>query len=176
MAWRRTSSDRPVSYPWFLRTKLRFRGLAANAAAGLSSWLAIEFRADLAQQRARVEQASRLVSTRCGQVEMAEAGQGPALLVVHGSGGGFDQGLALGADYAARGCAIEEPALIERILTHLGLSAQPPPCRGDPKFPHLRELKIPHPVHDSVSSVRTSPAFNFSFRRYELPRMLTVTA
>ena len=49
-------------------------------------------------------------------------------------------------------------------------------CQGDPKFPQLWELKIPHPVHDSVSSVRTRPALSFSFSRYELPRMLRVTA
>lgn len=49
-------------------------------------------------------------------------------------------------------------------------------CQGDPNFPHLRDLNFPHPAYASVSSGRTRPAFNFSFNRYELPRMFSVTA
>jgi transposase len=49
-------------------------------------------------------------------------------------------------------------------------------CQGEPNFPHLWESKIPHPVQASASSGRTRPAFNFSFSRYELPRMFSVTA
>jgi uncharacterized membrane-anchored protein len=49
-------------------------------------------------------------------------------------------------------------------------------CQREPKFPQLRESKIPHPVHASASSVRTRPAFNFSLSRYELPRTFSVTA
>ena len=58
-------------------------------------------------------------------------------------------------------------------------SARVPPavrCQGDPKFPQVWESKIPHPVHASASSARTRPALNFSLSRYELPRMLSVTA
>jgi len=51
-----------------------------------------------------------------------------------------------------------------------------PECQGQPNFPQLCKLNLPHPVHDSVaSSARTRPAFSFSFSRYELPRMLSVT-
>ena len=49
-------------------------------------------------------------------------------------------------------------------------------CQGEPNFPHLWESEIPHPVQASASSGRTRPAFNFSFSRYELPRMFSVTA
>jgi len=49
-------------------------------------------------------------------------------------------------------------------------------CQGEPKFPQVWESKIPHPVHTSASSERTRPAFSFSLSRYELPRMLSVTA
>ena len=51
-----------------------------------------------------------------------------------------------------------------------------PDCQGEPNFPHPWEPKIPHPVQASASSGRTRPAFNFSFSRYELPRMFNVTA
>ena len=49
-------------------------------------------------------------------------------------------------------------------------------CQGEPNFPHPWESKIPHPVQASASCGRTRPAFNFSFSRYELPRMFSVTA
>lgn len=49
-------------------------------------------------------------------------------------------------------------------------------CRREPKIPRIRESKIPHLGYASASSVRTRPAFNFSFSRYELPRMSSVTA
>ena len=47
--------------------------------------------------------AGRLVQTRCGPIEYAVAGNGPPVLFIHGAGGGFDQGLAFGADLAAAG-------------------------------------------------------------------------
>jgi len=49
-------------------------------------------------------------------------------------------------------------------------------CQRQSKFPQLRQSNFPHPVQTLVSSARTSPAFSFSFRRYEFPRMLSVTA
>ena len=50
-------------------------------------------------------------------------------------------------------------------------------CQGQPKFPQLCKLNFPHPVHESVvSSARTRPALSFSFSRYELPRIFSVTA
>ena len=58
------------------------------------------------------------------------------------------------------------PAQIESLIV----------CQREPKIPQIWESKIPHPGYASASSVRTRPAFNFSFSRYELPRMLSVTA
>lgn len=107
--------------------------VAALAAAGVFVWLATEFRSELATQRARVEHGSRIVATRCDEIEIAEAGGGevakandaeihahrqrPTLLVVHGSGGGFDQGLAIGADYAARGWRVIAPSRFGYLRT-----------------------------------------------------------
>lgn len=97
--------------------KLQICGLLLLALAGLALWLAAAFKDELAEQRLRVTQGSRLVATPCGPVEVAEAGQGPPLLVVHGSGGGFDQGLALGADYAARGWRVIAPSRFGYLRT-----------------------------------------------------------
>jgi 2-hydroxy-6-oxonona-2,4-dienedioate hydrolase len=52
------------------------------------------FQRDLAQAATRAAQGSTLVATRCGPIEVQEAGEGVPLLMIHGSGGGHDQGMA----------------------------------------------------------------------------------
>ena len=74
--------------------------------------LKVEFRRDMERHAARIAGGSRLMTTGCGPVELAEAGpaNGAPLLIVHGSGGGFDQGLLIGADYAGRGFRVIAPS------------------------------------------------------------------
>jgi pimeloyl-ACP methyl ester carboxylesterase len=72
----------------------------ALTGAGLAYGL---FRRDLAAAHARLAGASEVAATRCGPIEYAMAGTGPPILLVHGAGGGFDQGLAIGRSLAARG-------------------------------------------------------------------------
>jgi 2-hydroxy-6-oxonona-2,4-dienedioate hydrolase len=61
---------------------------------------------DLQHVRARVSTGSHLVQTPCGPIEYALAGDGPPVLVVHGAGGGYDQGLELGEPLVNRGFRI----------------------------------------------------------------------
>ncbi len=49
---------------------------------------------DLAEAKILVEKGSTVVSTACGPIEVQQAGDGIPLLVIHGSGGGHDQGMA----------------------------------------------------------------------------------
>jgi pimeloyl-ACP methyl ester carboxylesterase len=72
-------------------------GAGLGAVALLLAALAMEYRRDLRAQHQRVQSGSRLLHTACGEVEFAESGpsDGPPLLLIHGSGGGFDQGLLL---------------------------------------------------------------------------------
>jgi pimeloyl-ACP methyl ester carboxylesterase len=49
---------------------------------------------------------SDIAQTPCGPIEYAVAGNGPPVLVVHGAGGGFDQGLAFGAPLVEHGFRI----------------------------------------------------------------------
>ncbi len=58
----------------------------AKLVSGLSSWAR-----SIAQARARLD--SRVIITAAGPVEYAVTGQGPAVLVIHGCPGGYDQGL-----------------------------------------------------------------------------------
>ncbi|WP_119291262.1 alpha/beta fold hydrolase [Azohydromonas sediminis] len=104
-------------------------GVALLAAALGALWLAGEYRRDLREQHARVASGSRVVATACGAVEVAEAGpaDGAPLLVIHGSGGGFDQGLTLGADYAALGYRVIAPSRFGYLRT---------PMPADPSGEH----------------------------------------
>jgi 2-hydroxy-6-oxonona-2,4-dienedioate hydrolase len=65
----------------------------------------VTYRRDLATARARVS-SGLVAETACGPIEYAVRGTGPTVLVVHGAGGGFDQGLALGAGLVERGLRV----------------------------------------------------------------------
>ena len=58
-----------------------------GAAAGVLAvrW---QFGCDLASAAARAAHGSTVVTTRCGPIEMQQAGDGIPLLMIHGSGGG----------------------------------------------------------------------------------------
>lgn len=76
---------------------------ALAVAVALTSLAYVLYRRDLTAAHARLAGTSEVVTTPCGPIEYATTGTGPAVLFVHGAGGGFDQGLALGAPVAARG-------------------------------------------------------------------------
>ncbi|HEU0200933.1 MAG TPA: alpha/beta hydrolase [Burkholderiaceae bacterium] len=99
---------------------MRIAPIAAGMAAVLAAaaaWLYVEFRRDITAHEARVATGSRLVDTRCGPIELAEAGQGDPLLLVHGTGGGFDQAMLMGRDYVARGFRVIAPSRFGYLRT-----------------------------------------------------------
>ena len=55
-------------------------------------WGAIVYWRDLRRAYERVRGKSNVIESPYGTIEYAEGGTGPAVLVIHGSGGGFDQG------------------------------------------------------------------------------------
>jgi pimeloyl-ACP methyl ester carboxylesterase len=60
----------------------------------------------IVEARERVAIRSQLVQTPCGPIEYAAAGDGPPVLVVHGAGGGYDQGLDFGQALVPAGVRI----------------------------------------------------------------------
>jgi 2-hydroxy-6-oxonona-2,4-dienedioate hydrolase len=68
-------------------------GLAAIVAG---SWAYSAYRHDIGVEQQRLLSGSTVVNTPCGPIEYAAAGAGPPILVVHGAGGGFDQGMDFG--------------------------------------------------------------------------------
>jgi 2-hydroxy-6-oxonona-2,4-dienedioate hydrolase len=64
------------------------------------------FESNIAAAHARVGQGSVVIDTPCGPIEYQEAGTGAPLLAVHGSGGGFDQGMAFAGNLANKGIRV----------------------------------------------------------------------
>jgi len=77
---------------------------SAGTLAALAGWLAASvYRRDIGAARARVAAGSSIADTRHGPIEYALAGEGPPVLMVHGAGGGYDQGLDIGGPLIQKG-------------------------------------------------------------------------
>jgi 2-hydroxy-6-oxonona-2,4-dienedioate hydrolase len=78
--------------------------LVVTAAMVAAIWW--RFNSDITAARARAANASVIVATRCGPIEYQEAGLGMPLLIVHGSGGGHDQGMLFARSFAQKGVRV----------------------------------------------------------------------
>jgi 2-hydroxy-6-oxonona-2,4-dienedioate hydrolase len=68
------------------------------------------FQRDMAELEARVVGRSERVQSPFGSIEYASAGAGAPVLVIHGSGGGFDQGLEMVGPLAIHGYRLIAPS------------------------------------------------------------------
>lgn len=68
------------------------------------------FRRDMARIEAEAEAGGELVLTDCGLIQFAREGSGSPVLVIHGAGGGYDQGLMLGQEMFGPGYDIIAPS------------------------------------------------------------------
>lgn len=76
----------------------------ALTAAGVAVGLRLQD--DLRRATERAAQGGVLVATRCGPIEVQQAGEGMPLLMIHGSGGGHDQGMAWARPLASQGIRV----------------------------------------------------------------------
>jgi len=74
-----------------------------GAIAVSSIWVGSQYRGDVQRARAGVASGSHVVTTRCGEIEYADSGSGPPILLIHGAGGGFDQGMILAGSFVPTG-------------------------------------------------------------------------
>ena len=88
----------------------RWRVLGAGAAilavAIVTVLISIAYRRDIDQAFKRISTGSQVVQTSCGPIEYAMVGAGMPVLIVHGAGGGFDQGMEFARDLAAAGLRV----------------------------------------------------------------------
>jgi 2-hydroxy-6-oxonona-2,4-dienedioate hydrolase len=77
--------------------------IAAALILAASIATVVVYRRDMARLRAELAAGSTLIQTSAGPVEIGVTGEGPPVLVLHGAGGGFDQGLRLAAMFGTGG-------------------------------------------------------------------------
>jgi 2-hydroxy-6-oxonona-2,4-dienedioate hydrolase len=80
---------------------------------------------DIHAARERVMSGSQVIETKCGPIEYATTGEGPPVLVVHGAGGGYDQGLWIARDNMDEGFRIIAPSRFGYLRTPLPQDASP---------------------------------------------------
>ena len=85
----------------------------------------LEFRDQLKDSRERLLAGSHIVQTRAGPVEYADAGEGYPVLVVHGAGGGYDQGLILSQIFLDADFRVISPSRFGFLRTPLPANASP---------------------------------------------------
>src|SRR5687767_14580471 len=95
---------------------LKLAALLGLAGAGASWW---RFRRELAEAGARLEAGSRLIWTAAGPTEFIREGKGEPALVIHGAGGGYDQGLMIGHDTLGSGFDLIAPSRFGYLRTPL---------------------------------------------------------
>lgn len=106
-------------------TRAHFRNAILGVVAAALGLVTYIYQRDIHQARERIATGSRIAQTPCGPIEYAVAGEGPPVLVVHGAGGGFDQGLDVGAPLKQRGFQIIAPSRFGYLRTPLPSNATP---------------------------------------------------
>lgn len=121
---------------------------AAASAASIVAYL--RYREDMKSIRARIDSGSTIAETRAGSIEYAEAGEGEPMLVIHGAGGGYDQGLLIGSDMG-EGYRIIAPSRFGYLKTPVPQDVSPA-AQADAHAALLDFLDIPRAVVVGVSA------------------------
>lgn len=132
---------------------------AAAATAGATAYF--RYRREIAELRTQVRKGSRIAETPAGPVEYAEAGEGQPLLLIHGAGGGYDQGLMIGRDFG-EGFRIISPSRFGYLRTPVPADASPA-AQADAHAALLDKLGIGRCIVAGVSAGGPS-AIEFALR------------
>lgn len=126
---------------------------AAAAAAALAAGGTAygRFRLEMAEIRARLEAGSRIAATDFGPIEYAREGRGREVLVIHGAGGGYDQGLMLGRDLFGDDTEILAPSRFGYLRTPVPADSSPA-AQADAHAALLDSLEIEKTIVVGVSA------------------------
>ncbi|WP_052161224.1 alpha/beta hydrolase [Hoeflea sp. BAL378] len=135
---------------------------AACAAAFGGGYAAGAYREAVSAAHLRLARRSSLVATRFGDLEYAVEGRGDPLMMVHGTGGGFDQGLLFAGGLILRGRQVIAPSRFGYLRS--AFPADPSPENQADAFAslldHLRIERIPV----AGGSAGALPAAQFALR------------
>jgi 2-hydroxy-6-oxonona-2,4-dienedioate hydrolase len=106
-------------------TSLALFGIVALALAATVLTVRSRFHNDLKEADARTADGSTIVETRCGPIEAQQAGDGFPLLMIHGSGGGHDQGMAWARPLVQQGVRVIAMSRFGYLRTPRPLDASP---------------------------------------------------
>ncbi len=129
-------------------------GLLVVAVAAIAALVVLalpDYRSDIEAARSRVARGSGMAQTACGPIEYAAMGSGPAVLLVHGAGGGFDQLLDMGRELAQSGFRAVLPSRFGYLRTPLPADATPA-AQADAHACLLDALKIDRAAVVGVSA------------------------
>ena len=90
-----------------------------------ASFIGWHFNRDMKLANIRAANGSVVIVTRCGPIEYQEAGKGIPLLMVHGSGGGHDQGMAFAGNLAKKGIRVIAMSRFGYLRTPMPIDASP---------------------------------------------------
>jgi 2-hydroxy-6-oxonona-2,4-dienedioate hydrolase len=93
--------------------------LVTGAIAGATALTYAAYRKDIKAARQRIETGTQVSDSPYGPIEFAESGDGPAVLFIHGAGGGFDQGLDVGRAFLGNNYRIIAPSRFGYLGTPL---------------------------------------------------------
>lgn len=99
------------------------------------------YRYDIGRELSRVATGSAVAQTPCGPIEYASVGEGPAVLLVHGAGGGYDQMLDTARQLAEGGFRVVTMSRFGYLRTPLPPDASPA-AQADAHACLLDALKI----------------------------------
>lgn len=127
-------------------------GLAALAVAAVAAYATRRaFRHDVADINAALDAGSSLAETPFGPIEYGREGVGPPVLLIHGAGGGYDQGLFLGRELFGSGHDLIAPSRFSYLRTGLP-EAHGTEAQADAHAALLDRLHVPAAVVVGVSA------------------------
>jgi pimeloyl-ACP methyl ester carboxylesterase len=125
--------------------------LAASAVLAAAALVAMPFRSALRRPKKDASRSSIIANTAAGPIEYAEKGAGIPLLAIHGAGGGYDQGLAIVADFIGDEFRVIAPSRFGYLRTPVPADSSPT-AQADAHAALLSELRIPKAVVVGISA------------------------
>ena len=122
----------------------------------------ILYRHDLSNARKSALAGSQLIDTRCGTIEYATEGAGAPVLVLHGTGGGWDQGILASRGLIPHGFRVIAPSRFGYLRT--AMPADPSPQAEADTWPCFLDALGVQRVPVIAMSAGATPALQLALR------------